>query len=551
LEHLRLWLKERPGIPWEISWVVLLALALRVVAFWRFDPVAFDSAIYFEMADLIRAGHWSTVLTYDYPPLYPFFVATVQWFLRDSEIAGVLVSLAADVFVIFPLFAIARSAVGYSGAWGAVFLWAIHPLAIGLGVQALTDAPTAALVAVSLWAGLHALEHRRLVWALTAGIASGLAHLLRPEGIEPALALAAIYWWPVSKLGAPSSASTEIQSTRGSGFQTVRRRTLRSTAWVAAPLVGWALVASPYIISISEQSGALTLSKKKSAVGFVRSLAGEGMPIVPLVPPQNPAALQSNGNVPDSLAAGEPTSLQSRLNRLIASVYGFQKPLVNGIHPVIWILILIAAWNSRFRAAAGNRFARTLLLTLLGLHFAVLVGLAADHGVDYLGSHHFFLMALYSLPFAGAGLAQVLTWMTEHAWTPRWLPTVVLALLVAMPIVWLATKGVGRGVAVRPAAAWIRSQVSGAPVVVTNLAKLTYHAGATRIELYGTYDDILRRAKARAAHFIVFYPDLVPGVSQDFGARIDPTHLELIKVFPEPSRSNPDQRLEVYRLRQE
>ena len=513
MEHLRLWLKERPGIPWEISWVVLLALALRVIAFWRFDPVAFDSAIYFEMADLIRAGHWSTVLTYDYPPLYPLFVAAAQWFLRDWEIAGVLVSLAADVFVIFPLFAIARTTVGYSGAWGAVFLWAIHPLAIGLGVQALSDAPTAALVAVSIWAGLHALEHRRLAWALTAGIASGLAHLLRPEGIEPALSLAAIYWWPVSKLGAPSSASPEIQSTWGSGFQTVRRRTLRSTAWVVAPLVGWALVASPYIISISEQSGALTLSKKKSAVGFARSLAGEGMPTVP---PQNPAALQSNGNAQDSLAAGEPTSLQSRLNRLITSVYVFQKPLVNGIHPVIWILIIIAAWSSRFRAAAGNRIACTLLLTLLGLHFAVLVGLAADHGADYLGGHHFFLMALYSLPFAGFGLVQALTWMTERAWTPRWFPTVALALLVTMPIVWLATRGVGRGVAVRPAAAWIRSQVSGAPVVITNIAKLTFHAGATRIELSGTYEEILQRARARSAHYIVFYPDLIPTVDSGF-----------------------------------
>lgn len=548
MEHLRLWLKERPGIPWEISWVVLLALAIRMVAFWRFDPVAFDSAIYFEMADLIRAGHWSTVLTYDYPPLYPFFVVAVQWFLRDAEISGVLVSLAADVFVIFPLFAIARTAVGYPGAWGAVFLWAIHPLAIGLGVQALTDAPTAALVAVSIWAGLHALEHRRPAWALAAGIASGLAYLLRPEGIEPALALAALYWWPVSKLGAPSSASPEIQSTRGSGFQTVRRSTLRSTAWVVAPLVGWAFVASPYIILISEQSGTLTLSKKKSTVGFVRSLAGEGMRTVP---PQNPAALQSNGNVPDSLATGEPTSLQSRLSRLITSIYVFQRPLVNGIHPVIWILILIAAWNSRFLATAGNRFARTLLLTLVGLHFAVLVGLAADHGADYLGGHHFFLMALYSLPFAGFGLVQALTWMTERAWTPRWLPTVALALLVAIPIVWLATKGVGRGVAVRPAAAWIRSQVSGAPVVITNIAKLTYHAGATRIELSGTYEEILQRARARSAHYIVFYPDLIPTVARDFLTRIDAAHLELVKVFPEPSRSNPDQRLEVYRLRQE
>ncbi len=40
----------------------------------------------------------------------------------------------------------------------------------------------------------------------------------------------------------------------------------------------------------------------------------------------------------------------------------------------------------------------------------------------------------------------------------------------------------------RPAAAWIRSQVVGTPVIVTNIAKLTYHAGAEQAELSGTYD---------------------------------------------------------------
>ena len=418
MEHLRLWLKERPGIPWEISWVVLLAAALRVVAFWRYDPVAFDSAIYFEMADHIRAGHWSTVLTYDYPPLYPFLVAAVQWFLRNPEIAGVLVSFTADVFVILPLFAIARTAVGYAGAWGAVFLWAIHPLAISLGVQALSDAPTAALVAVSIWAGLHALEHRRLAWALAAGIASGLAHMTRPEGIEPALVLAALCCWPVNKLGAPPSASPKIQSTWGSGNQTLLRPTLRNAAWVVAPLVGWALVASPYIIAISEQTGTLTLSKKKSAAGFVRSLAGEG---TLTIPPQNPALLPSNENAPDQLTTSAPAAPQSRLNRLITGIYVFQKPLINSIHPVIWILILIAAWNSRVVAMEGTRFARTLLLTLVGLHFAVLIGLAADHGATYLGGHHFFLMVLYSLPFAvqpfAAAFDQVDRRLIETSWT--------------------------------------------------------------------------------------------------------------------------------------
>jgi len=84
---------------------------------------------------------------------------------------------------------------------------------------------------------------------------------------------------------------------------------------------------------------------------------------------------------------------------------------------------------------------------------------------------------------------------------------------------------------------------------VTDIAKLTYHARAERVDLGGTYDDILLRSRARSAHFVVFYPDLLPQVSHDFLTRLSSADLELAKIFPEPSPSAPDQRLEVYRLR--
>jgi hypothetical protein len=111
----------------------------------------------------------------------------------------------------------------------------------------------------------------------------------------------------------------------------------------------------------------------------------------------------------------------------------------------------------------------------------------------------------------------------------------------------LATRGADRGIAVRPAAAWIRSQVVGTPVVVTNIAKLTYHAGAERVVLTGTYAEILDRG--RSAHFIAFYPDLLPNVSPDFLIQLNAGDLELVKTFREPSRRSPDPRLEIYRLR--
>ncbi|MBF8279904.1 MAG: hypothetical protein HW385_1336, partial [candidate division NC10 bacterium] len=47
---------RRRSLPTSIFWILLLAVALRALAWVRIDPVAFDSALYFEMADLIRTG---------------------------------------------------------------------------------------------------------------------------------------------------------------------------------------------------------------------------------------------------------------------------------------------------------------------------------------------------------------------------------------------------------------------------------------------------------------------------------------------------------------
>ncbi|MBI4574154.1 MAG: glycosyltransferase family 39 protein [candidate division NC10 bacterium] len=502
--------------------------------------MAVDSAVYFEMADFIRAGRWSDALAYPYPPLFPMLIAAVQWPARSAETAGLLIALAAGLLAIFPLVAIARTTAGETAAAGAAFLWAIHPLAIRLGVQALTDTPMVFFVAMAIWAGLRAMDENRLSWALGAGGCSGLAYLLRPEGIEPALALAVLY----TRHGSPSSHADEENSTSSSARKTTSfafgKKALRRVAWALAPLVGWAVIASPYIVHISGETGSLTLSKKKSTSSLLRSLA-----------PVPEGATTSEGVVKSSGAPAGVNQLapQGKLRRFSRSVYDFQKPLVNGIHPLVLLFGVLGAWGIRAQKARGSGRARALLLGLLGLHLVVLVGLAAHQGATYLGGHHFFLMVLYSLPFAGAGLASALTWGTDRLGGQRWVPIGAVALLVAVPIIWMATRGTDRGVMVRPAAAWIRSQVRGTPVIVTNIAKLTYHARAKRVELSGTYDEILQRGRAQSAHFVAFYPDLVNEVSPDFLPRLNARDLALARSFPEPSRDSPGQRLEIYRFR--
>jgi hypothetical protein len=170
-------------------------------------------------------------------------------------------------------------------------------------------------------------------------------------------------------------------------------------------------------------------------------------------------------------------------------------------------------------------------------------------GPDYLGGHHFFLAALYLLPFAGAGLARAIAWGTDRLRAPRVTFAIAVVLPAAVMVPQSALRGPDRGTALRPVAAWIRAQAPGGAVVVTDLAKLTYHAGAARVDLLGTYEEVLRRGRAQGAQFVAFYPDKVAQRSPDFLSKLNSADLELARAFPEPARGDPNRRVEIYRLK--
>jgi len=101
-----------------LVWVAVSAVVLRGLAWFYFDPVTFDSAIYFEMAALIRGGRWAEALPYDYPPLYPLLIAGLQSVVGSADTAGLLIAAAADLAILVPIVAIARVAAGEAAAWG-------------------------------------------------------------------------------------------------------------------------------------------------------------------------------------------------------------------------------------------------------------------------------------------------------------------------------------------------------------------------------------------------------------------------------------------------
>lgn len=540
-----------------LAWVIVSALVLRGLAWFHYDPVSFDSAIYFELAALIQSGRWAEALAHDYPPLYPLLIAGLEPVVGTYHATGLLIAFGANLLILAPIHGIARRAVGDDAAWAAAFLWAVHLSAVRLGVQALSDAPLALCVAIALFAGIRAVEQSSALWAWSAGVSSGLAFLLRPEGLEPALGLAVFYAFDWHQAGRETlnAAENVVRATHvpvwqaGSALETPRRQVsqapvfrphgaVRRVGWMLAPLTGWVLVAGPYVAYISAEAGALTLSKKKSAMSFVRSVdplpsvARQVSEIQPAVEPQ-PAR----------------RSGETWAHRAARGLYAFQKPVVNGLTAVIIIpgcvglLGVLTRRRGRWNPPLG------LLTGLFMLHLGILIGLAADKGASYVGRHHALLLVVYALPIAGAGLVWALEWMGDRLGSHRWIPAIVLCAIVVATGSAVVTRGPDHGNSLRTAAAWIRSQVGDRPVIATSLAKLTYHASAERVDIGGTYDQILQRARDRSAHFIALYPDLMAQTSPDFLARVDPADVELVKVFPERTPQAPDQRLELYRVR--
>ncbi|MGH7832254.1 MAG: ArnT family glycosyltransferase [Candidatus Binatia bacterium] len=516
--------------------ILSLALALRAITLARIDPVAFDSALYFEIAGLIQTSRWAEAMAYPFPPLYPALIAALASAGMIPDAAGLVVSFSTGVLIMFPLLSLTRALAGERAALWAAFLWAIHPYAIRLSVRALSDMPAAFLVALSLWAGLRGLQSGRYGWAIGAGALSGLAYLTRPEGIESALGLAAL------------SAFTLASSLGKRGLSNGFRPFLRQAGWVVAPLLGWAVVAAPYVAFISLEAGAITFSKKKSPAAMVRSITpGDKIETAGFrsTSSQEGASAKITESLPDAAEIPKTGWVQ----RTARNIYVFQQPFLNGIHLIILLPALLAPWLLRTNRTSEQAGIAGLLLGLTLLHLIVLVGVAALQGAVYLGGHHVFLMVLYLTPFAGAGLAAAFDRASTKAPGARWAPAATAALLIAVTLPSSVFRRPESGKVFRTAGLWIRDHSAAPPTVITNSPKLAYHAGARRVPLSGDAKSIVDLARRTGADFIAFEPGSTGAPSGDFHGQVESGALEVAETFSERSRSKV-YTVVVYRVRQ-
>ena len=165
------------------------------------------------------------------------------------ETAGVLVSVVAGALTVAVGWMLVREMFDEGAAWIAAVLFAIHPPSVAFSSDVQSEALYVMFFLASAAAAWRGLRDARMSWALAAGLLSGAAYLVRPEGLGIALAGIAGGAWlgVVGSWGRHSAA-----------------------VWCVFFALGAGAAALPYVAAMQSQTGSWGLTQKKS----VAELAG-------------------------------------------------------------------------------------------------------------------------------------------------------------------------------------------------------------------------------------------------------------------------------------
>lgn len=238
------------------------ALALRLLAVGGALQMANDGADYLWQAEKLVAGDWVAAARHPYHPLTAMLIAGASFLTGGALLpAAWVVAIASGLLIVLAAHGLARRLFPDvpGAAIGAALLAAVHPRTLMLTADVQSDGPFLALFLAAGWALLAAIERggcrRRL---LLAGALTGLAYLVRPEGLFLVAALGA--WLAAVALRRAPPAHARPGWTRAASG---------ATAYLLALL----LCATPYVLFIRETTGAwgLTMKPSVAASGLTRA----------------------------------------------------------------------------------------------------------------------------------------------------------------------------------------------------------------------------------------------------------------------------------------
>lgn len=230
---------------------VLLALLcitslVRFAAYGRLHAIDRDGILYLGLARNILAGSFSEALAHPYHPLYSMLIAGVGSVIRNLESAGRLISVVLSCLTVVPLFFFGKAVTGTRISFIAGILFALQPYSVRFSVNVMSGPAFLFFLMCAFALGVvgRLNDSRGMYLSFCAGVCAGIAYLARPEGVF-AVGLLVIWY-----------AAIWVRDEKSAGAGLLRR--------VSALVIGFVLVASPYLFFIKTHTGEWSLTMKPS-----------------------------------------------------------------------------------------------------------------------------------------------------------------------------------------------------------------------------------------------------------------------------------------------
>ncbi|HYL80675.1 MAG TPA: glycosyltransferase family 39 protein, partial [Candidatus Acidoferrum sp.] len=131
-------------------------LILRLWVLGAHPHIEADGYYYLKIAEQIRSG--GNPFHPLFHPFYPILVAGAEWFVRDAERAGRLVSAVTGTLTILPAAFLARRLFDSRVAVGTAVFVAVHPLLVLASTYVLCEATYALLITTAAALVLRAMD---------------------------------------------------------------------------------------------------------------------------------------------------------------------------------------------------------------------------------------------------------------------------------------------------------------------------------------------------------------------------------------------------------
>lgn len=486
------------SLSFKLVFLVLVALATRIVVFVQPQIISVDGVLWIKMARLFSVGGYAGVEG-SYFNLYPFLIFLVQKFLGDWELSGRLISIAAGTLAVIPVFLLGRSLYGERAGWLSAIFYLALPNFLEYDSQVLRDPLWWFLMALTLWLIWEGFEKNRSVFFALASIPAGLGALTRVEGFVLWCALAC--------------------------YTLVRRKegvSAGEKAWNFSLLaLLFPLLVSLVVFSLRVDSSRKTFAFEEMssfAYRFIKAHTRE------ILKPRDPIAA-----IEERTYASLPTISKNSLE--LASRHRFSLAISEVIYKfvkssnLLIFLILLGVWRRRNE---GFRPSDWFLSVVFGALLVMSVFYVRQ--TNYFSTRHGLTLVLPSLFFACHGLSVLSDLFNRifHRVTPKWIiakkymPHILtIIFIMALFIQGGDFRGKEKFIQ-KEVGLWLKEGGYGGSVIMApkRYSRLAFYADGKFMEMPGSWKEAIDQIQQRGVKVVVVNSFTVdrdcPGFSENW-----------------------------------